>query len=205
MQPCQWPEILLRAELGPGHAISWQASWEQALSKRDLVWARKSAGSLEPSAPCHVVGTVRKSLACWHSPWHPLCHQKRAWGCPWGCLMTPCTLPMLGMELLSFLSTISLTPGPIFLWKIPSAVAITRTDYNAQEVLPLPRLLISLPMVSLFTSHLCGSLLSVPYTWYPASGEEQGEIPYRSWAPDFVAQIGYPKNLCAGSWGWAVA
>ncbi|KAM6338367.1 caspase-1-like isoform 2-T3 [Alca torda] len=37
----------------------------------------------------------------------------------------------------------SSTPDPTFLWKIPSSVAITRTDYDAEEVLPLPRPLIS--------------------------------------------------------------
>lgn len=60
-----------------------------------------------------------------------------------------------------------------------------------------------LTMVSLFTSHICGSLLCVPHSQYPDSMEEGEEFPHCSWAPELMA--GYPKDLCASSWGQAAA
>ena len=61
-----------------------------------------------------------------------------------------------------------------------------------------------LPTVSLFTSHLRGSRSSVPQTRHPASGEEQGEIPHRSWAQ--TSQLGQDAQrtcvLAAGAGQW---
>lgn len=184
MQPCQRSETLLRAELGPGQAISWQAPWEEALCKRDLVWPGNSAGSLEASASCHHVRTHKPSVlaqpmaslvppdTCLEMPLgmppdslHPSHGGKRA------ALISPCCLshPRSNIPLENSLSSCHHKNG---LRCSGSSTSSQATDL--------------LPVVSLFTSHLCDSLSSVPQTRYPVSGEDRGEIPHRSWPPDLV-------------------
>lgn len=202
MRPRQWSAILLRAEFGQGQAISWQAAQEQALSKRGLVWPGKSAGSLEASAPCRVVGTQEPGVLA--QPMASLVPPDTCLGMPLG--MPPDSLhpshagngaALISPRCLSHPRSNILLENSLGSCHHKNGLRCSGSSTSSQATDP--------PTLSLFTWHLCSSLLSMPQTRYPASEEERGEIPHCSWAPDLAAQMGYPKDLCAGSQGWAVA